>query len=370
MRTVRVRAGGLAGVAWASLAPVLEPIRRGILDGERAFVGPTTAHVSICDHCNLDCVMCWDHHPGARKPPRRAIDYELFARLLGELAELGTERVNLVGTGEPLLHPRIKGLLRLLGRYEFEVSILTSGVPIGPAMAGLLGELDLCLQLSLHGGDFATWKAVHPGSPRRHFERLREVLPELTRRDNVRLHLQNVISRANVAGIAGIVDYAIEVRADRLTFALADLTPATRHLALEPAQRERLSEQVEAGHARAVAHGIEIEPAFLDRLREREASPFTTREFYAKCPCFIGWVWTSIGRDGSVRPCCNSQLVLGDLNEASFASIWDSEAYRELRRMTKDICTRAEPVPESKCWNCSLYGLNQRIQRLLRETSG
>lgn len=64
-------------------------------------------------------VMCWDHPPaesenalispkarfGQRRP--RLMSLEMFTGVVDDLCELGTRRIEILGRGEPLMHPRL-----------------------------------------------------------------------------------------------------------------------------------------------------------------------------------------------------------------------------------------------------------------------
>lgn len=50
-------------------------------------------------------------------------------------------------------------------------------------------------------------------------------------------------------------------------------------------------------------------------------------------PCRLPWLYAMISFDGEVRACCFApELIMGDLNQSSFAEIWRNEKYQDLRR--------------------------------------
>ncbi len=93
---------------------------------------PQKLYIEPTSLCNLNCSMCFrngwiDEHKGH-------MDMDLFEKLAGEVAGLShIEEVVFGGMGEPLYHPQICRIIRLLPR-DRKISLLTNAVMLTPAM--------------------------------------------------------------------------------------------------------------------------------------------------------------------------------------------------------------------------------------------
>lgn len=128
---------------------------------------PVHAQLVVTYECNLACRYCHEYTNGAPIVP-----YEVLARRIDKLGELGAFTIDLLG-GEPLLHPdvvrlvaRIKGTRR---RQNFS-TIITNAFKLTPEHVDGFNDAGLdCMQVSVDGID------PEPGLPKS----LRSVLPKL-----------------------------------------------------------------------------------------------------------------------------------------------------------------------------------------------
>jgi len=154
--------------------PVVDGLRR--LFDER----PIQCTLYVTDRCNLDCAYCTEYDNSRPHPT-----FEDLSAWLHRIRELGTYRVALVG-GEPLMHPDIVRLVRLVRDLGMTPSITTNGFLLTPELVRELEEAGLAtLQISV---DRMT---PHPIT-RKSF---RTVLPklDLLRDSSIRLHITGVI---------------------------------------------------------------------------------------------------------------------------------------------------------------------------------
>lgn len=83
------------------------------------------AYLEITNVCNLACAFC----PGTKREPRFMTE-EQFVVLAAKLRP-HTEYLYLHLMGEPLLHPRLAGILERAGRLGFKVVVTTNGTLLG-----------------------------------------------------------------------------------------------------------------------------------------------------------------------------------------------------------------------------------------------
>jgi len=88
-------------------------------------------------------------------------------------------------------------------------------------------------------------------------------------------------------------------------------------------------------------------------------------DVWAKTRCYVPWIHARVRIGGTVQACQPCDLPLGNLNEASFASIWNNSAYRSLRRrLLRDGPEFAAGVCD--CAYCCHITDNMRIHRFFR----
>ena len=93
--------------------------------------------VSITDRCNLKCFYCMPHGAPAVQH-RDILRYEEIARIVRIAASLGITKVRITG-GEPLVRPRIPGLIRQIKEIPGiqKVTLTTNGILLKDQMQEL-----------------------------------------------------------------------------------------------------------------------------------------------------------------------------------------------------------------------------------------
>jgi MoaA/NifB/PqqE/SkfB family radical SAM enzyme len=166
----------------------------------------------LTERCNSRCVTCdyWRHG-------RTDMDIESVARLLPNLAQLGTRVVVLSG-GEPLLHPQWAAIARLLKSDGIEVWLLTSGLALAKH-ARRAAELFHNMTVSLDGTDRETYAAIRGLDA---FDKVCagiSAAAELGLRPNLRVTLQ----RANFRQLPAFVELARSLGARQISFLAVDV---------------------------------------------------------------------------------------------------------------------------------------------------
>src|SRR5262249_20479029 len=79
--------------------------------------------------CDLNCPYCFTEDViGKRRRARpRELTFEQTMTVLTDFVEAGARTVNIVGAGEPLLHPSIREVVEVLARRRVTAVIFTNG---------------------------------------------------------------------------------------------------------------------------------------------------------------------------------------------------------------------------------------------------
>lgn len=347
---------------------------KGLCKGDIAYNGPFYAAVDITRRCNLKCIGCRTHSPEAGNLADtdlgiEDIPFPLFDRFCEELEEMGTGEIVIIGDGEPFLHQCIFDMIRVAKERGMRVKVATNGTLLDDAACReIIGAgLDI-LKVTLWGITPEEYKKNYPGTPFEYFERVVDNLKRLSAlKDELdcahpKVYLHRPINRYNINSVDRMVGLAIEAGCDVLSF--SPLIPwrgetASSGISIEDedALKESLGSLKKRLNTISMDHNI-------DHVLMRYG---IGGEVWKKLPCYMGWLNCRVRVDGSVQSCKPCDVLLGNLNENSFADIWNGANYRSFRRRTltrEGLTGIANKL--SDCSYCCLVGDNLRVHNLFK----
>lgn len=325
----------------------------GVLDGERAFVGPEQVVIDPTNRCDNNCLACWTYSPllGEEGPPedwfKRQMSADLMHRTIDELADLGTRRVRFTGGGEPFVHPQMIEFLEHVKSRGMIAAVTTNFTALTSEKVRRMAEIGVDeVTASVWAGTPDMYARSHPKKSARSFERIEALLKELTasKKPHARVLIANVLFSMNYVESREMLHFALRCGADGVYYALVDsVARRTDGLLLTPPHIKVLRE-----HLRDVKQLVDDvnrtrpKPFVLDNfdglLRRLDSGGATAGDYdlmaVDRIPCYVGWIFCRITPEGDVAPCCRGvDKPMGNLNERSFTEIWHSDRYREFRRM-------------------------------------
>ncbi len=318
---------------------ILHGLRRLLAYRNITLFGPDMIRINpMSAICNHRCSMCWlqtipedtrknlirqDQHDRMNAP-----DYDRIFRNM----PAGLREVNVVGGGEPLLHPEIHTILRSIKRNGFRGSLITNGTNLTPELAETLVDIrwDL-VRISVSAGDRDTYRLVQ-GVDR--FDRLIRNIRILNRFRSAnpppRMHLSvfHVLQRDNISNPAPLFGIAEQMEADSIEF--DPLIPLNPDLALS---RDELATAIEelpktAARSPVPSNLSEIVSTFRKQLEVND----TRTAFIPARRCSVGYDQCFIHANGDVYPCCFSDEKMGNLKSTSFREIWHGKQFKAFRR--------------------------------------
>ena len=349
----------------------------GLMHGEHAFAGPSYVNIDLTARCNLNCVGCPFHGPEASlRPPSgahipRDLPFTLYNSILTELRALGTPKVHLQGSGEPLLHPEVVRMTAQARQMGFEVMLLTNGT--------LLNEAT-CRELLAAGPDTirvsfwaTTPEEFQHNTPGNRSEKFQAALEGLRRLAALRAKLAGahttvaarlVVNRHTWTSLERAVEVFGGAGATLLEF--HPMHPTTSEaesgadLRLTPESMENIRLKAPVVRQRladcGMLHNLDW---FLERL---DLSP----PVWQYAPCYTGWFHVRIGYNGDVRTCCmcsDDISVVGNVNAESLATIWNGPRMRTFRRLTRTRKALMALGGHCNCSFCSSGPASRHIQR-------
>ncbi|HPQ68915.1 MAG TPA: carbamoyltransferase N-terminal domain-containing protein [bacterium] len=324
----------------------------GILDGERAFVGPEHVVIDPTNRCNNNCLPCWTKSPllGEAGPEpewhRQQMPDDMLLGLIDELAAMGAKRVRFTGGGEPLLHPAIYEAVEAVKRHGMICAMTTNFAAINEQGVRRLAALGVDeLTVSLWAGTPTTYSRAHPNKTEATFERIEAHLRLFNsiKPPTSEVILANVLFAMNFMETREMLDFALRAGADGMYFTLVDsvhlrldsllITPP--HLTIMRDHLQQVGERVEGLRGQGRAFRIDNWDGFLRRL---DSVGFERGDYDIEAveaiPCYMGWHFIRVLPDGDIAPCCRGvDKPMGNLHRASFKEIWHSDKYREFRRL-------------------------------------
>lgn len=300
---------------------------------------PQRVHVTLSHSCNLWCRICRD------KPITGPfMELRLFDKIAEELFPT-TSELRLDSGGEILLNRDLPLILKKIAQYGTPFFSSTNGMLLTREKACLLAESTLHhIQISLDSPVAETLEWIRRGAK---FDKIINNIKLLVqaRRDVGRpflITLHAAIMRENVRQLPDLVRLAHELGVEGVTGWHLFTQP---HMHIDSScfwDQGTYDEMLE--QTIAIARGLNSFFYGPQPFANHTADTGTAERGYCDYPEY----GTYIDPDGTVCPCCIApHIVLGNLRETSFASIWNGDAYKRLRRTYR---TDHPSVP--RCKDC------------------
>ena len=275
--------------------------------------------ISVTPACQLKCIFC--HTEGnPDHGTRKFMDPEVFVALLDAFEALCGTEVHVTG-GEPLLHPRILGMLDSVGHHRpFRVTLSTNGLALTRLIkAGRLFNIDQ-FKISMHTlrDDEEAHRLVGKAW---HFGRLRSNIQGV-RSLGYRVILNYVLTQRNLELLPLVLDEAVALGTDLKVIDLETTSHTPQHathrgLTYFATDSVTIQEAIEliSGRAELVEVVQGVSGSSLLRYREGE-SLFTVKNpglgsfetgMCVGCPyksyCAEGVFALRVNANGTYKPC-------------------------------------------------------------------
>jgi pyrroloquinoline quinone biosynthesis protein E len=277
----------------------------------------------LTHRCPLHCPYC--SNPLELTSRAAELSTEDWLSVLSQARELGVLQVHLSG-GEPLARPDLPGLVAHASGLGCYVNLVTSGLGLTPARLDDLAERGLAhVQLSAQGA--TRERADRLAGAKAHDRKL--AAAALVKAAELPLSLNVVLHRHNHDQLAGIVELAERMGADRLELA------NTQYYGWALRNRDALMP------TRAQLAAAEpIVRAAVSRLRGTMEIVYVVADYHEPYPkpCMHGWGarQLTVAPDGTVLPCpaatAIETLTLDNVRDTPLAEIWyGSESFNAYR---------------------------------------
>ncbi|OXM57881.1 pyrroloquinoline quinone biosynthesis protein PqqE [Amycolatopsis thailandensis] len=277
----------------------------------------------LTHRCPLHCPYC--SNPVELIARDGELSTEEWLSVLTQARELGVLQVHMSG-GEPLARPDLPILVEHATKLGCYVNLVTSGLGLTGSRLDDLVERGIAhIQLSVQGATAA--RADRLAGARAHDRKL--VAAELIKKAGLPLSVNVVLHRQNHDQLAGIIDLAEEMGADRLELA------NTQYYGWALRNRDALMPT-----RRQLDEAEPIVRAATDRLRGRMEIIYVVADYYEQYPkpCMYGWGarQLTVAPDGNVLPCPASTAIetleFDNVRDKPLARIWyESSSFNAFR---------------------------------------
>ncbi|MGQ9705018.1 MAG: radical SAM/SPASM domain-containing protein [Actinomycetota bacterium] len=305
---------------------------------------PYSGSLELTYHCNLRCRHCYQFAPRGQE-----LDLKAWRRILCELSESGCLYIAFTG-GEPTLRPDLPDLLALAAEQDFVVTLQTNAVRIGKALIGILRDLpNTRVDVSVYGSRPGTHDrftgvdgsyAAMRGSLDRLLEAGVPVMLKMTVGSFNLGEMEEVMNLAQSMGVEAVFSSLIFPRND------GDPGPLKWRLGdreLEEFYRLECERQASRLGNRLFKEGDILpddSPPLEGCLVGLPSLPGAGRRH-----CGCGSTVFAVNPYGEVYPCVAFPLVIGNVKEESFSSVWKNSL------MLREIRDTDERLPR-ECGNC------------------
>lgn len=318
--------------------------------------------------CNLRCTMC-THGIEPEKIPRWFMSDEIYGRVLDELYPF-VKTVQFSAYGEPLMTPKIESKLDDLDRTHTKLDIVTNGTLMrGDKMRDRLLRTLAHVHFSIDGATAATYNKIRIGSD---FDRVMgnirdfcEARMQMPEEQRPRLDFNYILMKSTLDEAPMFVEMVHALGAQQITFnhlVVFDESMKNESLLFDQEHANDVMAEIRATADR-LSVPITMPPLFQAPPAEAAEAP-TPAEGADGAPglppvkCMFLWQRAYISPHGDVIPCCLAGVPsFGNMMEAGFAAVWNSETYRTYR---EHVYTEK---PHGMCRNCYLiYPSPDRVE--------
>lgn len=296
------------------------------------IVPPLQAVLSVASRCDSRCRYCDAWRPGSPPEPSLAD----IARVVGEMADLGVERLNLSG-GEPLLRDDLEEIVSGATESGLAVGLLTNGRTLTPSRLNGLRSAGLrFVSLSVDSLDHQRYLRLRGVTPAGAYAALESLAEMQTASPGFKATVLAVLSRDNLDDIEELVT---ECERLGLFFQMQPVQGfSLRHQAYLAGEGLALTEE-DAPTLAKVVRRVGDSPIsigshdYLSGMVDRLAGGYRETP-----PCYAGYAILNVDVRLDVRPCWPMPAV-GSLYESRLAEIWHSDAFADARqRMRRRDC--------------------------------
>lgn len=334
------------------LKQTLKTLTNCIIKSPKSFVLPYNLVVENTTRCNLNCQHCW--RTTVEKPTD--MEFDLYKRMIDEILP---KKVNILGNGEPFIHPEVFEFIDYAKRKNCLVYTSTNGILIDKQKAKRLIDLHVdSIGVSIDAATKESYSKIRGSDIEMVYNAL-GYLSEAKMKSGYRDISIGVAFLIQKDNFHEIEDFAKKIDKydgvdfisyQRLKF-LSDKLKTGKDL-LGSITYETIKNRIDK-----IKKWTKVKIIYDEHVANKmwkknilsSGGNFTKR-------CIQPWYSAYITALGDVLPCCffsaMKNLSMGNLNQMSFTEIWNGSNYKKFRSQL-----RRGISPYEVCAECYPFGL-------------
>jgi radical SAM protein with 4Fe4S-binding SPASM domain len=296
-----------------------------------------TMELELTRACNLVCKYCY---AASGQPLSGELDYAEITDAVRQAKDAGARRIIILGGGEPLLYPQLRGLIMHIHNLGLKMDIFTNGTILNRDWAEFLFLQHVSVNVKYNSAkpEVQDYLAGRKGTHTAIAQALDSLHQAGYPDEDHRLGIETVICKQNQEELPDIWRWA---RQRHYIPYMEMLTPQGRlhdhqELALTPAEAQAVFERIRQIDAKEFNHVWTAMPPLVGENCRRHA--------YS---CLVDSL-------GNVSPCPGVDIKAGNLRERSLREILTtSEAFLQLRRIRENIQGECRACQHNAiCYGC------------------
>jgi len=315
------------------------------INGAAYLICPEKIYLDITEDCNLCCPMCRSEV----RTDGKTMPMELFKRLVDETSPF-CKSYALFIWGEPLILGDFRERVQYVHankRPDCNIEISTNGMLLTGDMIRFLRRYEVRVIVSFDGANKFTFEKIRAGA---NFERVCQNAKALNQAyGNAPLDIApatyTAVQKDNRSELNEIVEKVNQLGFRRVGFGLV-----TAPAEYAPCLDERLCRELQVAYHSAEQNElfVELYPMRVGEYVYWGDNYVSSEDFIVRTRCDAPLSNAVVRYDGEVCLCCNFGAAVGNVTNKSFAEVWQSPRYNELREAVNNQDTM--PNPCRNCW--------------------
>ena len=278
---------------------------------------PIMAHLELTNQCNHRCIHCYRLDSDMNNRPQERIDESMILSNANKLIEAGILQLVITG-GEPLLNKDlVKKVIVLANENKVTISLNTNLTLADDEIIDFLRQTQTRILVSCPSAVQFAYNAITMTSNYRLFEEKLSMVIKA----GIKTAVNMVVMKNNIADI-----WATAERMQQLGCTAFCVTPVALNMEYPQYNLLLSKKEIEQiiNEIIKIESELKMKVDILDGLPKCVFPSKTLLEehlfLYRRCQA--GRTFVAVSPNGDIRPCANSIVSYGNLNEESLREIW------------------------------------------------